>query len=33
VLYEEPALRTTFGSSYITYSDRVHRWWPRRRAE
>ena len=28
VLYEEPALRATLGSSYTGYCDRVHRWWP-----
>jgi protein-S-isoprenylcysteine O-methyltransferase Ste14 len=33
VVQEEPALRTTFGSSYLRYCERVGRWWPRRRAE
>ena len=32
-LHEEPALRTTFGSSYLRYCERVGRWWPRRQAE
>jgi protein-S-isoprenylcysteine O-methyltransferase Ste14 len=30
VVHEEPALRTTFGSSYLRYGERVGRWWPRR---
>ncbi|MGH7493599.1 MAG: methyltransferase family protein [bacterium] len=29
VLYEEPALRRQFGSSYETYRANVRRWWPR----
>lgn len=28
VLYEEPALRKTFGKAYIEYCGRVNRWWP-----
>jgi len=28
VLYEEPALRRTFGKDYETYCRRVRRWWP-----
>lgn len=30
VLYEEPALRATFGDSYVRYCDRVGRWLPSR---
>ena len=30
VLYEEPTLRATFGAPYVSYSERVRRWWPRR---
>jgi protein-S-isoprenylcysteine O-methyltransferase Ste14 len=29
VLYEEPALRGTFGQEYRAYCGRVRRWWPR----
>jgi hypothetical protein len=29
VLYEEPALQRTFGSSYTDYRAHVRRWWPR----
>jgi protein-S-isoprenylcysteine O-methyltransferase Ste14 len=29
VLYEEPALRRTFGADYEAYCRRVGRWWPR----
>lgn len=29
VLYEEPALRETFGQEYGAYCGRVRRWWPR----
>ena len=29
VLYEEPALRRRFGSSYQDYRANVRRWWPR----
>jgi protein-S-isoprenylcysteine O-methyltransferase Ste14 len=29
VLYEEPALRRTFGEEYLNYSSRVRRWLPR----
>ncbi len=29
VLYEEPALRRTFGQDYDAYCARVGRWWPR----
>jgi protein-S-isoprenylcysteine O-methyltransferase Ste14 len=32
VVYEEPTLRATFGAAYVTYCERVRRWWPRRRA-
>jgi protein-S-isoprenylcysteine O-methyltransferase Ste14 len=28
VVYEEPTLRKTFGESYESYCQRVHRWWP-----
>ena len=28
VVYEEPALRATFGEAYLRYCERVHRWWP-----
>ena len=28
VLYEEPALRGTFGQEYGAYCGRVRRWWP-----
>ena len=30
VLYEEPALRATFGEPYVRYCERVRRWWPGR---
>jgi len=30
VLYEEPALRETFGQEYGAYCGRVRRWWPGR---
>ena len=30
VLYEEPALRRTFGRDYEAYCRRVGRWWPKR---
>ena len=29
VLYEEPALRKTFGDSYVRYCQKVPRWMPR----
>jgi protein-S-isoprenylcysteine O-methyltransferase Ste14 len=29
VLYEEPALRRSFGADYEAYCRRVGRWWPR----
>lgn len=29
VLYEEPALRRTFGQEYRKYCAHVRRWWPR----
>ena len=29
VWYEEPTLRRTFGSEYLTYCSRVRRWMPR----
>jgi len=29
VLYEEPTLRSTFGTDYEGYCRRVGRWWPR----
>jgi protein-S-isoprenylcysteine O-methyltransferase Ste14 len=29
LLYEEPTLRSTFGSDYEAYCHRVHRWLPR----
>ena len=32
VLYEEPALRTTFGEAYARYCHNVRRWLPRRPA-
>jgi len=32
VVYEEPALRATFGAPYVRYCERVQRWWPRRTA-
>jgi protein-S-isoprenylcysteine O-methyltransferase Ste14 len=28
VVYEEPALRATFGDAYVHYCERVGRWWP-----
>jgi protein-S-isoprenylcysteine O-methyltransferase Ste14 len=28
VVYEERALRSTFGDAYVSYCKRVHRWWP-----
>ena len=28
VLYEEPALRRTFGEEYEAYRGRIRRWWP-----
>jgi protein-S-isoprenylcysteine O-methyltransferase Ste14 len=28
VVYEEPALRATFGAPYVEYCERVSRWWP-----
>lgn len=28
VLYEESALRTTFGDSYVSYCQNVRRWLP-----
>jgi protein-S-isoprenylcysteine O-methyltransferase Ste14 len=31
LLYEEPALRARFGSSYDAYRRNVRRWWPRLR--
>jgi protein-S-isoprenylcysteine O-methyltransferase Ste14 len=31
LLYEEPALRARFGSSYDEYRQHVRRWWPRLR--
>jgi protein-S-isoprenylcysteine O-methyltransferase Ste14 len=31
LLYEEPALRRTFGSEYAAYCGNVPRWWPRLR--
>lgn len=31
VLYEEPALRRTFGTEYEAYCRQVRRWWPRLR--
>jgi protein-S-isoprenylcysteine O-methyltransferase Ste14 len=30
--YEEPTLRRLFGQEYEAYCQRVHRWWPLRRA-
>jgi protein-S-isoprenylcysteine O-methyltransferase Ste14 len=30
VVYEEPALRATFGAPYREYCERVRRWWPGR---
>jgi protein-S-isoprenylcysteine O-methyltransferase Ste14 len=29
VLYEEPALRKTFGVEYANYCEKTGRWWPR----
>ena len=29
ILYEEPALRRTFGQEYEAYRRQVRRWWPR----
>jgi len=29
VVYEEPALRATFGDAYLQYCRRVHRWRPK----
>lgn len=31
VIYEEPALRRTFGREYQVYCERTGRWWPRSR--
>ena len=31
VIYEEPALRRTFGREYRVYCERTGRWWPKRR--
>jgi len=31
VAYEEPTLRTTFGTAYENYCERVQRWWPGRK--
>jgi protein-S-isoprenylcysteine O-methyltransferase Ste14 len=28
IVYEEPALRRTFGPAYAAYCHRVRRWWP-----
>jgi protein-S-isoprenylcysteine O-methyltransferase Ste14 len=28
VVYEEPALRATFGDAYVRYCEQVRRWWP-----
>ena len=33
VWYEEPTLRSTFGSEYDRYCAAVRRWWPRARPE
>jgi protein-S-isoprenylcysteine O-methyltransferase Ste14 len=30
VLYEEPTLRGTFAGPYVSYCERVRRWWPGR---
>lgn len=30
VVYEEPALRRTFGREYEAYCERAGRWWPKR---
>jgi protein-S-isoprenylcysteine O-methyltransferase Ste14 len=30
VVYEERALRSSFGDAYVSYCERVHRWWPTR---
>jgi protein-S-isoprenylcysteine O-methyltransferase Ste14 len=30
VIYEEPALKASFGAPYVEYCKRVRRWWPRR---
>lgn len=32
IVYEEAALRSTFGDQYVQYCERVNRWSPRRRA-
>jgi protein-S-isoprenylcysteine O-methyltransferase Ste14 len=32
VVYEEPALRATFGAPYVRYCELVQRWWPGRPA-
>ena len=29
-LYEEPTLEARYGDDYVTYRERVPRWWPRR---
>jgi protein-S-isoprenylcysteine O-methyltransferase Ste14 len=29
-LYEEPTLEARYGDDYVTYCERVPRWWPRR---
>jgi protein-S-isoprenylcysteine O-methyltransferase Ste14 len=31
LVYEEPALRARYGSSYEAYRRNVRRWWPRLR--
>ena len=31
VIYEEPALRRTFGREYQVYCERTGRWWPKSR--
>lgn len=32
VVYEEPALRASFGAPYVRYGEQVRRWWPGRQA-
>lgn len=33
VVYEEPTLQAAFGAAYVSYCERVRRWWPGRQKE